>query len=456
MPRISSFGLQYNNVNFSQMLNSPYDLIITEGDPLPPPDSVPAMTDSQVMQLQAQGRTLVGYVETSVTEDYRSYWDPSWTDDGTDHGNLTASAPSWLQGQPRNQYGYIVKYWDPAWHQIVISEALDLVNRGYNGVFLDDVGRYYDLGQQPGAPSEAKLAARMIDLVADVTNAIRAVNPNAYVVVNGDPYIVTDTTGGLNGSEAHKFFNSIDAMLLEDETKGAINDAIHNTAPHATLLALFAEGSAAHKQSEAMQAYKDGIVPYVSQDQAYNKLGAFVNPGTSGNDHLNGGNGPNQLNGLSGNDAIHGYNGDDELTGGKGSDVLNGSAGADALNGGPGADRFVYSAASDSFAASFDTITGFAAGTDKIGMPFKIASVDAKITIGRLSQSHFAADIQDAVGRLGTHHAVVFAPGKGTYAGETFLIIDANGHAGFQALDDMVIRLNDAHNVAALAKADFA
>ena len=102
MPQISGFGLQYSNVHFSAILHSPYDLIIAEGDPLPPPGSAPAISDAQVIQLQAQSRTLVGYVDISVTEEYCGYWDPSWTDDGTDHGNLTANAPSWLQGQPHS------------------------------------------------------------------------------------------------------------------------------------------------------------------------------------------------------------------------------------------------------------------------------------------------------------------------------------------------------------------
>ena len=295
----------------------------------------------------------------------------------------------------------------------------------------------------------------MINLVAAVDKAIKPVNPDAYVVVNGDPYIVTDATGGLNGSEAHKFLSAIDAMLLEDETKGAINDAIQNIAPHDKLLALFDEGSDAHKQHEAMQAYKDGIVPYVSVNQNYNKLGAFVNPGTSGHDNLNGGDGPNRLNGLSGNDATHGGNGNDALDGGKGADILNGGPGADALSGSAGADRFAYAAADDSLASAFDTVSGFNAGADKFDLPFKLAAGDSEIVGGKLSEKAFVDDLKSAVGKLGVHHAVLFAPDKGNFAGETFLIADANGHVGFQAAGDLVIRLHAPSYLAHFDKADF-
>ena len=76
--------------------------------------------------------------------------------------------------------------------------------------------------------------------------------------------------------------------------------------------------------------------------------------GSEHDDELTGDSGPNDL---------QGRGGGDELTGGAGADTLNGGAGVDKLTGDggtiKGADKFVFSAASDSPAATPDTILDF-------------------------------------------------------------------------------------------------
>ena len=74
MPTISSYALQYSDVNFTTISSSTFDLFITEGAPLAPGGGFPALSDTQVGQLQAQGRTVVGYVNVAVTDDARYYW----------------------------------------------------------------------------------------------------------------------------------------------------------------------------------------------------------------------------------------------------------------------------------------------------------------------------------------------------------------------------------------------
>jgi uncharacterized protein (TIGR01370 family) len=445
MHHVSNFALQYNDVDFDALYASPYDLIVTEGDPVPAGTPHPAISAAHVAALRAQGRTVIGYVETSIVEDYRSYWDKSWTKDGTSTGKLTDAAPDWLKGQPKNSFGYITKYWDPAWQAIVVKQAVYLVKHGYDGVFLDDVGRYYDLIGADGQPGKHALADAMIDLVAKVTAAIKAVDPDAYVVVNGDPYIGDDATGGQHGAEMMKFLASFDTLLLENENDATLADAITNVGA-GKLIALYSAGSDAHKLNELLHAYKLGVMAYISPDQAYNKLGDYVNPGTSGDDHLTGGDGPNQLNGLGGNDVIKGGAGDDVLTGGKGADVL---------TGGKGADTFVYANAAQSTNARFDALIGFDAAVNKIDTTFAVTSIDAKIAHGKLTAAHFVHDLMTATASLGAHHALLFTPDSGAHAGENFLIVDANGEAGYQSGQDLVLRLQDAHHLTAFDGANF-
>jgi len=167
--------------------------------------------------------------------------------------------------------------------------------------------------------------------------------------------------------------------------------------------------------------------------------GAFVVKGGKGDDHIIGGDGA------------------DKLTGGKGNDVLQGGNGADLLNGARGNDVFAYTAAGQSTGPVFDTITGFSARQDKIDVWFSVTGVDAAVSHGALSLASFNSDLAAALGaaQLAGDHAVVFTPDSGDFAGDTFLVVDANGAAGYQAGQDLVIELDHAAHLNQLKVADF-
>jgi hypothetical protein len=50
---------------------------------------------------------------------------------------------------------------------------------------------------------------------------------------------------------------------------------------------------------------------------------------------------------------------------------------------------------------------------------------------------------------------VLFTPDRGTLAGHTFLIVDANGTAGYQAGQDYVIDITGATNLGSLSTTNF-
>ncbi|HEX3810770.1 MAG TPA: calcium-binding protein [Rhizomicrobium sp.] len=179
-------------------------------------------------------------------------------------------------------------------------------------------------------------------------------------------------------------------------------------------------------------------------------------------------NGTLTLIGGAGNDMLTGGRGADHLSGGTGSDVLNGGGGADyldggtqAMSGGAGAghattDIFVYGAATDSTSTAFDTVDHFDFSQDKFDIAGTLKGVNMAVSGGALRAAHFDTDLTTALaGHLGAHHAILFTAGSGTYAHDTFLVIDVNGQAGYQAGQDLVIELQHAANLAHFAKADF-
>jgi ELWxxDGT repeat protein len=167
-----------------------------------------------------------------------------------------------------------------------------------------------------------------------------------------------------------------------------------------------------------------------------------------GNLIIDGGAGNNYLTGGAGNDVIRAGNGTDYIVGG---------AGADKLYAGTGADTFGYDAVSDSTSTIRDIIDGFNTSLDKFNLPSGVTVIDTAVTTGNLSNTNFDRALAHDIGaaQLSAHGAVLFTPSTGGLAGDTFLIIDENGVAGYQAGQDLVIQLTHGVSLASLSLSNF-
>jgi len=128
----------------------------------------------------------------------------------------------------------------------------------------------------------------------------------------------------------------------------------------------------------------------------------------------------------------------DTFIGGAGDDQILGLGGADTLAGGGGADTFVYFGASQSTGDHYDTLGDFNASEDRIDLPGSVAGFGAPVTSGALSHASFGADLSGAMAGLGAANAAWFTPDSGDLAGTIFLVVDANGIAGYQEGEDYV------------------
>jgi serralysin len=148
--------------------------------------------------------------------------------------------------------------------------------------------------------------------------------------------------------------------------------------------------------------------------------------------------------------------GNDTAIGGAGADLFYGEGGADTLRGNGGADTFAYRGVADSTGSAYDTIQDFVHGTDKFLLGTAVSGVDATVASGALSTASFDVNLATAVdaGHLAIGHAVLFTPDSGTLAAHTFLVVDANGTAGYQAGADFVFDVTGG-TLAGLATTDF-
>ena len=138
--------------------------------------------------------------------------------------------------------------------------------------------------------------------------------------------------------------------------------------------------------------------------------------------------------------------------------TIYGGLGQDQITAGGGEDIFQYKAASESGGASCDTIIGANLNVDRFDVSAfagAIAGINTAVTTGSLSTSTFASDLQNDLpaAKLSAHDAVLFTASAGTLAGQTYLVVDANGVAGYQSSADLVIHLTG--QTGTLTKADF-
>jgi len=77
-------------------------------------------------------RLVVSYMSIGEAEDYRYYWNESWT----------VGSPTWLKAEnPEWEGNYKVEYWDTEWQGIIFGNEnayLDkIIGAGFDGVYLD-------------------------------------------------------------------------------------------------------------------------------------------------------------------------------------------------------------------------------------------------------------------------------------------------------------------------------
>ncbi len=225
-------------------------------------------------------------------------------------------APAWLTGQPTNPFGYVVDFSDQDWQDIVIAQAVDLVTSGFDGVFLDDFAQYFVSGATGLSVSEQ--ATVMMQFALAIDAAIKAVNPNAYLITNGNPYVVTDSVGGATSATSVDFLAALDAMLLESYfgINGCQDAAIAHTQTYiqsnADILALEFGGSPYQNYLFQQSAAANGFLSFAANDASYSGFGIVAGE-TSGNDNLLG---------TSCNDLVTGSLGMDTVDGGDGIDTL--------------------------------------------------------------------------------------------------------------------------------------
>ncbi len=159
-------------------------------------------------------RLLIAYIDVGQAEWYRDYWVEGWAPPPTAANGGGPGSPDFiLAADPDGWAGnFVVAYWDDRWKELWLGGngndgiIAELVELGFDGVYLDWVEAYDDERVQAAAGSAVDPAEEMAIFVEQIGERGRAMTPeflliaqNATFLIDSfdDPAVVADTIDGL-------------------------------------------------------------------------------------------------------------------------------------------------------------------------------------------------------------------------------------------------------------------
>ena len=183
--KISSFIYQLQNIDYKTLYSNNFDLAVIDWEEA-------GLSQSQLSDLQKQGKKIVSYLSIGEAENYRDYWQ-----------NWDTNPPPFLEKENPDWKGnYKIKFWEPAWQKIILDKIDKIVAAGYDGVYLDIIDAYYYFEEQGRSTAREE----MIDFVAKISEEAKTENPNFLIIPQNSPELV--------GSE--KYLSAIDGLGKED------------------------------------------------------------------------------------------------------------------------------------------------------------------------------------------------------------------------------------------------
>lgn len=166
-------------------------------------------------------KVTLAYIDVAEASDHRFYWDESWTDDGTVDGILTADAPNWLGpinfDRPNARRA---RFWRNNWKRVLRNDDgtgwIDFVlEQDFDGACLDCVDAYKYWSADAGELTELEAAQRMIDLVIDLADHARAVEPTFLIMVRNAPLLL-DVVRDDDPDRYAAFVEATNAFMMDD------------------------------------------------------------------------------------------------------------------------------------------------------------------------------------------------------------------------------------------------
>jgi cysteinyl-tRNA synthetase len=194
--QIKSWRYQLQGINPYVVAKSSADLVVID---LFRDDG--AFTRAQVEQMQRKPdgsrRVVLSYMSIGEAEDYRWYW--------------PQRSSAWLGSENAKWRGnYGVRFWHADWQKIIFEYIDKIVAAGFDGVYLDKVDQFEDMGHKDD----------MVEFVARIAARAKSQRGDFMVVSQNGDALIPDA----------KFRRAIDAFAREDLLYGESSDGVRNSA----------------------------------------------------------------------------------------------------------------------------------------------------------------------------------------------------------------------------------
>ncbi len=174
------------NINYKMLSSADFDIAIVDPD-----DS--RLTKKNIFSLHSQNKALIAYLSIGEAESYRNYWQKDWKP-----GN-----PVFLDEENPNWKGnFKVKYWHNDWQKIVFDSLSKIIDKGYDGVYLDIVDAYDYFDDKGFADSRLY----MVNFVMAISKYAKNQNRDFLIVPQNSEELIAE-----NG-----YLNAIDGVGREN------------------------------------------------------------------------------------------------------------------------------------------------------------------------------------------------------------------------------------------------
>jgi cysteinyl-tRNA synthetase, unknown class len=193
---VKNWRYQLQNINPGEIADSSSDLVVIDYSGNDGPFSK-AQVERMKQKPDGSRRVVLSYMSIGEAENYRWYW--------------SQRSSSWLGAENSKWRGnYSVRFWDPAWQEIIFAYTDRILAAGFDGVYLDKVDEFETMGHRDD----------MVEFVSRIAARAKSLRPDFLVISQNGDQLLTDA----------KFRRAIDGFAREDLFYGEVSDGSRNNA----------------------------------------------------------------------------------------------------------------------------------------------------------------------------------------------------------------------------------
>ncbi len=206
LENINSWTYQLQNIDPTEVAqNTTFEMIVMDYSLTGSDDG--AYSAEEIQLIKNSGKFAICYISIGEAEDYRSYWQNSWSN----------NPPEWLGAENPDWSGnFKVKFWYSEWQNIIFNWLDIIIAQGFDGIYMDIIDAYYYWMEEVNqSQQEPYGAVYMIDFVENIRNYLNENGGENMVVIpqNGEEIVWENN---VSENDVQTYLSICDAIGIED------------------------------------------------------------------------------------------------------------------------------------------------------------------------------------------------------------------------------------------------